>query len=109
MTAADPESAAPTPDCPPDRRALVTGANSAMAWRGECRGPGGADVVVTHVAGEDRAQEVVRAIEQHGAEASAHLADASDETQVLDMFRTMAQRLGTIDIVVNKAGLQHYA
>jgi glucose 1-dehydrogenase len=52
---------------------------------------------------------VVRAIEQHGVDvkASAHLADVSDEAQVLDLFRTMAQRLGTIDIIVNNAGLQH--
>src|SRR5262249_54029308 len=67
-------------------------------------GQAGADVVVNYVAGEDRAQEVVRAIEQHGVKAYAHLADVSNETQVRDMFSTMTQRLGTIDILVNNAG-----
>jgi glucose 1-dehydrogenase len=52
---------------------------------------------------------VVRAIEQHGVKAYAHLADVSNETQVRDMFSTMVQRLGTIDILVNNAGLQRDA
>jgi glucose 1-dehydrogenase len=92
------------------QKALVTGANSGIG-RAVAIGLGqaGADVVVNYVTGEDRAQEVVRAIEQHGVKAYAHLADVSNETQVRDMFSTMVQRLGTIDILVNNAGLQRDA
>jgi glucose 1-dehydrogenase len=82
-------------------KALVTRANSGIG-RTVAIGlrQAGADVVVYYVAGEDRAQEVVRAIEQHGVKAYAHLADVSNEAQVRDMFSTMVQKLGTIDILV---------
>src|SRR6266849_6006308 len=92
------------------QKALVTGANSGIGQAvAIALGQAGADVVVNYVAGQERAQEVVRAIEQHGVKAYAHLADVSDETQVRDMFGTMVQRLGTIDILVNNAGLQRDA
>src|SRR5215468_283125 len=110
MTAAEVKSDAPIPRPLIGQKALVTGANSGIG-RAVAIGLGeaGADVVVNYVAGDDRAQEVVRAIEQHGVKAYAHHADVSDETQVGDMFSTMVQRLGTIDILVNNAGLQRDA
>jgi glucose 1-dehydrogenase len=110
MTTADMKSAAPVARPLVGQKALVTGANSGIGRAvAIALGQAGADVVVNYLAGEDRAQEVVRAIEQHGVKAYAHLADVSDETQVRDMFSTMAQRLGTTDILVNNAGLQRDA
>ena len=110
MTAAVVKSDAPIPRPLIGQKALVTGANSGIGRAvAIALGQAGADVVVNYVAGEDRAQEAVRAIEQHGVKAYAHLADVSDETQVQDMFSTMTQRLGTIDILVNNAGLQRDA
>jgi glucose 1-dehydrogenase len=110
MTAAEPGGAAPIPRPLSGQKALVTGANSGIGRAvAIALGEAGADVVVNYVAGEDHAQEVVRAIERHSVKAYAHLADVSDETQVLDMFSTMTQRLGTIDILVNNAGLQRDA
>src|SRR5262249_40838885 len=107
MTTADLRSDAPIQRPLTGQKALVTGASSGI---GEAvaiaLGQAGADVVVNYVAGEDRAQEVARAIEQHGVKAYAHRADVSNETQVRDMFGTMVRRLGTIDILVNNAGLQ---
>src|SRR5262249_34362796 len=110
MTTADPKSASPIPRLLTGQKALVTGANSGIGQAvAIALGQAGADVVVNYVAAEDRAQEVVHAIAQHGVKAYAHLADVSDETQVRDMFSTMVQRLGTIDILVNNAGLQRDA
>jgi FlaA1/EpsC-like NDP-sugar epimerase len=69
------------------QKALVTGANSGIGRTVAIDlGQAGADVVVNYVAGEDRAQEVLRTIERHGVKAYAHLADVSNEAQVRDMF-----------------------
>lgn len=92
------------------QKALVTGANSGI---GEATaialGQAGADVVVNYVTGEQSAQAVVEAIRRAGAEAYADRAEVSQEDQVEDMFRRMVARYGTIDIVVNNAGLQRDA
>src|SRR5215470_19845252 len=110
MTTPDTKSAAPIARSLAGQKALVTGANSGIGRAvAIALGQAGADVVVNYVAGKDRAQEVVQAITQHGVKAYAHLADVSDETQVRDMFSTMVQRLGTIDILVSNAGLQRDA
>src|SRR5260370_155390 len=110
MTTAAPKSAARIPRLLTGQKALVTGVMVGIGQAvGVPGGQAGADGVVNYVAGEGRAQEVVRAIAQHGVKAYAHLADVSDETQVQDMFSGMVQRLGTIDILVNNAGLQRDA
>src|SRR5260370_36550811 len=110
MTTAAPKSAAPIPRLLTGQKALVTGANSGIGQAvAIALGQAGADVVVNYVAGGGRAQEVVRAIAQHGVKAYAHLADVSDETQVQDMFNGMVQRMGTIDILVHNPGRERDA
>lgn len=102
--------AEPVPRLLSGQNALVTGANSGIGRAvAIALGEAGANVVVNYVTGEDRAQEVVRAIERHDVKAYAHLADVSNETEVRDMVGTMVKRLGTIDILVNNAGLQRDA
>jgi glucose 1-dehydrogenase len=92
------------------QKALVTGANSGIGRAAAIAlGAAGADVVVNYVTGDDAAAEVVREIEGHGVDAYAHKADVSQETEVGDMFATMIDRFGTIDILVANAGLQRDA
>src|SRR5262245_48332040 len=87
------------------QKALVTGANSGIGQAAAIAlGQAGADVVVNYVTGE--AQAVVDAIRRSGAEAYAHKADVSQEDQVEDMFRHTVERFGTVDILINNAGLQ---
>jgi glucose 1-dehydrogenase len=92
------------------QKALVTGANSGI---GEAvaiaLGQAGADVVVNYVANEDVAQQVVQKIQALGVKAMAIQADVSNEAQVLDMFKRMYAEFGTIDILINNAGLQRDA
>jgi glucose 1-dehydrogenase len=66
-------------------------------------------VVVNYVRGKDQAQEVVATIEQCGSRALACRADVSREDQVLAMFAKMKAEFGTIDILINNAGLQQDA
>ena len=92
------------------QRALVTGANSGIG-RGVALGLGqaGADVLVNYVSGEDAANAVVDEIRRCGVKALAHRADVSSEEQVADMFEHMLSEFGTIDILINNAGLQRDA
>jgi glucose 1-dehydrogenase len=92
------------------QKALVTGANSGI---GEAvaiaLGQAGADVVVNYVVGEDRANAVAEGIRRSGVRAFAHRADVSQEDQVRAMFARAIAELGTIDILINNAGLQRDA
>src|SRR6516165_4420625 len=92
------------------QKALVTGANSGIGKATAIAlGQAGADVVVNYVSGEDHADAVVGEIRRSGVKAYAHKADVSQEEQVQEMFRRMLEELGTIDVLVNNAGLQRDA
>jgi glucose 1-dehydrogenase len=58
------------------------------------------------VRGEDQANEVAAEIGKCGSRAYSHRADVSSEEQVKNMFKNMFQEFGTIDILINNAGLQ---
>ncbi len=92
------------------QRAIVTGANSGI---GEAIAKGlaeaGAAVVVNYVADDENAQRVVDEICATGGRAFAIKADVSSEEQVQAMFERAIAELGSLDIVVNNAGLQQDA
>ena len=100
------------PRCPPQHMlqgqvALVTGAGSGIGRAiAVALAHAGANVVVNYVAGADTAQQVVDEIRQAGVSAIAVRADVSDEAQVQAMFREAIATFGTIDVLVNNAGLQ---
>jgi glucose 1-dehydrogenase len=92
------------------QRAIVTGANSGI---GEAIARGlaeaGAAVVVNYVSDEHRAEKVVADIRSAGGRALAARADVSNEEDVQAMFRRAISEFGTIDILINNAGLQQDA
>ena len=69
-------------------------------------GKAGADVVVNYVKGDEAAKEVVDTIISGGSKAFAYQADVSKEDQVQAMFKRMCEEFGTIDILINNAGIQ---
>ncbi len=92
------------------QKALVTGASSGI---GEgvalALGAAGADVVVNYVSNPDAARAVVDKIKAGGTDATALRADISKEDEVRAMFQEMFTAWGTIDILINNAGLQRDA
>lgn len=103
------------PSCPhrdllQGQKALVTGASSGIGKSVAIHlAKEGADVVVNYIGDENAADEVVQTIQSRGGHAIAIKADVSKEDQVQAMFRQMIDELGTIDMLVNNAGLQQDA
>jgi glucose 1-dehydrogenase len=93
-----------------EQRALVTGANSGIGEAvAKSLAAAGASVVVNYVSNEAAADQVVRDIEAAGGKAIAVYADVSREDEVQAMFRKMFSAYGSIDILINNAGLQRDA
>ena len=89
------------------QKAIVTGANSGIGRAvALALGDAGADVVVNYVSREEEAGRVVEEIRRCGSKAYAHRADVSSEAEVQAMFARAVDTFGTVDIVVNNAGLQ---
>jgi glucose 1-dehydrogenase len=92
------------------QKALVTGASSGIGKSVAIElGKAGADVVVNYKGGADEANEVAAEIGKYGSRVYAHQADVSNEEQVKEMFQKMFEEFGTIDILINNAGLQQDA
>ncbi len=93
-----------------NQKALVTGASSGI---GEAcalaLGAAGADVAVNYISEKEEAQRVVQRIRDHGVKALAVRADVSNEAEVETMFADVIREFGTIDILINNAGLQRDA
>ena len=99
-----------TPRVLAGQKALVTGANSGIGQAiAIALGRAGADVMVNYVVGDAAAEAVAQEIRNSGVKAIAHKADVSKEADVIAMFDRARTELGTVDILINNAGLQRDA
>jgi 3-oxoacyl-[acyl-carrier protein] reductase len=86
--------------------AIVTGASKGIgAGIAKAFGIAGAVVVVNYASGESDANKVVDEIQSNGGKASTIQADMSNSEDVKRMFETAKSKYGTIDILINNAGL----
>jgi glucose 1-dehydrogenase len=103
------------PRVPPQKmllgqKALVTGASSGIGRAiAQSLAEAGADVVINYASGKDKALDLAKELEARGTRAVAIQADVSDEMQVQAMFKQAIAELGTLDILINNAGLQQDA
>ena len=92
------------------QKAIVTGASSGIGRSiALALGHAGADVCINYVAGEDKAQAMVNELRGHGHAAISFKADVSNEDDVAKMFEAVRKEFGTVDILINNAGLQQDA
>ena len=68
----------------------------------------GAGVVVNYTRSEAEAQQTMANIEAMGAKALLVRADVSRDDQVRDMVRQALDRFGSVDVLVNNAGITHF-
>ncbi len=89
------------------QKVLVTGANSGIG-KGVAlaMAQAGADVIVNYVADEAAAEAVADEAQSYGVDALPLHADVADEQQVAAMFEQAIAEFGTVDVLVNNAGLQ---
>ncbi|QEH39554.1 SDR family NAD(P)-dependent oxidoreductase [Chitinophaga sp. XS-30] len=92
-----------------NRTALVTGGSrgigAAIAKR---LAKEGANVAITYNASQQKAEEVIRAIEAQGVKGLAIKADSADAKAVQAAVDLAAKELGGLHILVNNAGVAEY-
>ena len=105
-----PQAVVPTCQVPKSlkgQKALVTGTSSGIGKAvAIALGQAGADVVVNYVGTAGAADEVAAVVADSGGRALSIRADVSQESEVKAMFAEMFKEFGTIDILINNAGLQ---
>jgi len=89
-----------------DKVALVTGASRGIGRSiAIALGQKGVKVAVNYAGSEGRAQEVVDSIKAAGSEAFAVQCDVSDIGAVQDMVQQVITTFGSMDILINNAGI----
>lgn len=89
--------------------AIVTGASSGIgSGIAKSLAAAGATVIVNHSSehSADEANEVLKEITDAGGNGIAYQCDVSSEEQVVGMFRDVISQFGTVDILINNAGVQ---
>ena len=88
------------------KTALVTGGSRGIG-RACCirLAQGGANVAVNYCSNQQAAHETVRLVEQAGARAAAVQADVASSSDVDRMIAEVTDQLGSVDLLVNNAGV----
>lgn len=87
--------------------AVITGASSGIgAGVAKALAREGASVVINYSSSEGKARDVLNEITNEGGEGFIFKADVSSEEEVVSMFEEAFKRYGTVDILINNAGLQ---
>lgn len=87
--------------------ALVTGASSGIgAGVAKALAQEGAAVVINYSSSPEKAEKVLNEIQRAGGTAMTLKADVSSEQEVLAMYQEIFKQFGTVDILINNAGLQ---
>jgi len=88
------------------RVAIVTGGSRGIGRAiAETLASRGASVAIAYREREDAAREATEAIQAGGVRALAVRCDVGDERQVDQLFATVTQQLGPVDILINNAGI----
>lgn len=92
-----------------EKVAIVTGASRGIGRQIAVQlAQSGAKVVVNYTSNREKADEVVKTIEQAGGTATSIRADVSKVSEVEALFAETLELFGRVDILVNNAGILEY-
>lgn len=84
---------------------VVTGASRGIGKAIALKlGSEGAKVVVNYASSADAAEEVATAIKASGGDAMTVKCNTGDREEIADMFKSVMDEWGTVDVLVNNAG-----
>ncbi|HUQ66510.1 MAG TPA: SDR family NAD(P)-dependent oxidoreductase, partial [Flavitalea sp.] len=92
-----------------DQIAIITGASSGIgAGCAIALAAAGATVVINYPAAmsKEKSQKVLDQVSAEGGKGILYQADVSKEDEVVKMFADVITQFGTVDILINNAGLQ---
>lgn len=88
------------------KTAIVTGASRSIGRKIALElGKEGYNVVVNYAGNKEKAEEVVSEIKSFGVESFAFQANVSEQDEVKAMIKETTSQFGTIDVLVNNAGI----
>ncbi|MCY1028635.1 3-oxoacyl-[acyl-carrier-protein] reductase [Mammaliicoccus sciuri] len=88
------------------KTAIVTGASRGIGRKIALElGKEGYNVVVNYAGNKEKAEEVVSEIKSFGVESFAYQANVSEQDEVKAMIKETTSQFGTIDVLVNNAGI----
>ncbi|MCJ1780447.1 3-oxoacyl-[acyl-carrier-protein] reductase [Mammaliicoccus sciuri] len=88
------------------KTAIVTGASRGIGRKIALElGKEGYNVVVNYAGNKEKAEEVVSEIKSFGVESFAFQANVSEQDEVKAMIKETTSQFGTIDVLVNNAGI----
>nr|WP_297933347.1 3-oxoacyl-[acyl-carrier-protein] reductase [uncultured Lachnoclostridium sp.] len=86
--------------------ALVTGASRGIGREVAIQlASKGANVIVNYAGSKEAAEQVVKEIKEAGGQASPYQCNVNDFSAVKDMIDSIVKEYGSIDIIVNNAGI----
>jgi 3-hydroxybutyrate dehydrogenase len=93
-----------------DHSAVITGSTSGIGLGlAEAFTAAGCRVAINGIATAQEADALVTRLQQHGTEVFFHPADVADPAQCTALMEAAQQRFGTVDILINNAGIQYVA
>lgn len=94
-----------------DSTAVITGSTSGIGLgMAEAFATAGCRLVINGIATPEQVESITgRLHRQHGVELLFHPADLADPEQCAQLIRDAEKRFGTVDILINNAGVQHVA